>query len=41
LVFVNQTISMGSDAPTSTASRIRITLDKLNGRWLIAGFDPV
>jgi len=41
LVFVNQTIIVGSDAPTSTASSVRVTLDKIGGRWLISGFDPV
>jgi Mce-associated membrane protein len=41
LVFVNQTIIVGNDAPTSTASSVRVTLDKIGGRWLISGFDPV
>lgn len=41
LVFVNQTITIGNDAPTNTASSVRITLDKLNSRWLISQFDPV
>lgn len=41
LVFVNQTITVGDDAPTDTASSVRVTLDKVDGRWLISGFDPV
>ncbi len=41
LLFVDQTVIVGKDAPTSTASSVRVTLDKVNGRWLIAGFDPV
>ncbi|MDT5050885.1 MAG: Mce-associated rane protein [Mycobacterium sp.] len=41
LVFVDQTTTLGSDAPTNTASSVRVTLDKINGRWLISGFDPV
>lgn len=41
LVFVDQTINVGSDPPTSTSSRVRVTLDKENGRWLISQFDPV
>jgi Mce-associated membrane protein len=41
LVFVDQTTTQGSDAPTNTASSVRVTLDKINGRWLISGFDPV
>lgn len=41
LVFVDQTITMGKDAPTDTASSVRVTLDKTDGRWLIAAFDPI
>ena len=41
LVFVNQTVNVGNDAPTSTASSVRVTLDKVDDRWLISQFDPV
>ncbi|ORW41763.1 hypothetical protein AWB90_21050 [Mycobacterium paraense] len=41
LMFVNQTIIIGNDPPTNTASRVRVTLDKLDGRWLISSFDPI
>jgi Mce-associated membrane protein len=41
LVFVDQTITIGHDAPSNTASRVRVNLDHVGGRWLIAGFDPV
>jgi Mce-associated membrane protein len=41
LVFVNQTNTIGNDAPTDTASTVKVTLDKVGGRWLIAGFDPI
>ncbi len=41
LLFVNQTIIIGQDAPTSTASSVRVTIDKIGGRWLISQFDPV
>jgi Mce-associated membrane protein len=41
LVFVNQTITIGSDAPSSTASAIRVTLDKVDTRWLISDFTPI
>jgi Mce-associated membrane protein len=41
LVFVNQTVTVGQDAPTDTASSVRVTLDKLGDRWLISKFDPV
>jgi Mce-associated membrane protein len=41
LVFVDQTVTMGKDAPTDTNSVIRVTLDKTHGRWLIRQFDPI
>lgn len=41
LVFVDQTLTMGNAAPTNTASSVRVTLDKIDGRWLISQFDPI
>lgn len=41
LVFVNQTVVVGQDAPTDSASSVRVTLEKIDGRWLISKFDPV
>ncbi|BCQ07308.1 hypothetical protein JMUB5695_00729 [Mycobacterium heckeshornense] len=41
LVFVDQTVTVGNDAPTDTASTVRVTLDKVGGHWLISGFDPI
>lgn len=41
LVFVNQTVVVGTGAPTDTASSVRITLDKIGDRWLISEFEPV
>lgn len=41
LLLVNQTVVVGQDAPASTASSVRVTLDKIGGRWLISQFDPV
>ena len=41
LVFVNQTVVVGGDAPTDTASSVRVTMEKSGDRWLISGFDPV
>ncbi|TDH52499.1 hypothetical protein E2F47_14105 [Mycobacterium eburneum] len=41
LVFVNQTTTIGDDPPTNTASSVRVTLDKVHGRWLISQFEPV
>src|SRR5208283_1982459 len=36
LVFVNQTVVVGTDAPTDTASTVRVTMDKIGNRWLIS-----
>lgn len=41
LVFVDQTVSVGKDTPTNTASSVKVTLDRVGGRWLISGFEPV
>lgn len=41
VVFVNQTVVVGKDAPSDTASTVRVTLDKVGDHWLIAGFDPI
>jgi len=41
LIFVNQTVTVGADPPTDTASRIRVTVDKVKNQWLISGFDPI
>lgn len=41
LVFINQTVTKGTEAPTDTASSVRVTMEKTDGRWLISGFDPV
>lgn len=41
LVFVNQTVVVGNDAPTDTASSVRVTLEKSGDRWLISAFEPV
>jgi Mce-associated membrane protein len=41
LVFVNQTVIVGTGAPTDSASSVRVTLDKIGDRWLISDFQPV
>jgi Mce-associated membrane protein len=41
LAFIDQTTTIGNDAPTQTTSSVRVTLDKVDGRWLISQFDPV
>ncbi len=41
LLFVNQTVTIGEGAPTDTQPVVRVTLDKVKGRWLVSHFDPV
>ena len=41
MVFVNQTSTVGNDAPVNTSSVVRVNLDKVDGQWLVSGFDPV
>jgi Mce-associated membrane protein len=41
LLFVDQTVIIGTDAPTDTASTVRVSLDKVGDRWLISSFDPI
>lgn len=41
MVFVNQTVVEGNDPPSSTASTVRVTLDKHDNRWLISDFTPI
>lgn len=41
LVFVNQSVIIGNDAPTASTSCVRVGLDNINGKWLISQFDPI
>jgi Mce-associated membrane protein len=41
MVFVNQTVVVGQDPPSDTASSVRVTLEKVGDRWLISEFEPV
>jgi len=41
LVFVDQTVTIDGGAPSGTASSVRVTLDRVDDRWLVSGFDPV
>jgi Mce-associated membrane protein len=41
LVFVNQTVTVGSTPPTHMASSVRVTLGNTGGRWLVTDFDPI
>jgi len=41
LVFIDQTTTAGTATPKVTPSTVRVQLDKVDGRWLVSGFDPV
>jgi Mce-associated membrane protein len=41
LLFVDQLVAVGDATPTKTRSSVRVTLDKIDGRWLVSAFDPV
>ncbi|MGV0627121.1 hypothetical protein [Mycolicibacter minnesotensis] len=41
LLFVDQATTAGKGPSTDTASSVRVTLDKIGGRWLVSQFDPV
>ncbi|WNG83516.1 hypothetical protein C6A86_007615 [Mycobacterium sp. ITM-2016-00316] len=41
LLFVNQTSTIGAGAPTDTASTVRVSLEKVDGRWLVSEFTPI
>lgn len=41
LVYVDQTVVVGTGAPTETASALRVTLDRQDSGWFISDFAPV
>jgi Mce-associated membrane protein len=41
LLYVDQTIVVGSDPPSDTVSSVRVTLTKTHDRWLVSEFDPI
>jgi Mce-associated membrane protein len=41
LAYVNQSLTVGTAAPTQARSSVRVTMDNVDGRWLISGFDPI
>ncbi len=40
LVFVNQTVVIGDEAPTDSSSVVRVSMDRAGDRWLVSGFEP-
>ncbi len=41
LLFVNQTVVIGKEAPTDTASVVRVSMDRVGDRWLVSAFEPI
>lgn len=41
LAYVDQTLTVGSEPPAQTNSAVRVTMDNVDGRWLISGFDAM
>ena len=41
LAYVDQATTEGAAAPTWTNSRVRVSMEKIDGRWLISGFDQI
>lgn len=41
LLFVNQTVVIGKDAPSDTASVVRVSMDRVSDHWLVSAFEPV
>ena len=41
VLYINQTFLHDPDPPTSTASTVRVTLDKVGKQWLISDFKPL
>lgn len=40
MLYVNQKVSVGGQMPTDNLSTVRVTLDKVGGRWLVSQFEP-
>ena len=41
LAYVNQSITEGTEKPVINPSRYRVSMEKVDGRWLIAAFDQI
>ena len=41
LAFVDQTLTEGTKPPNLTTSSVRVSMEKVDGHWLIATFEPV
>lgn len=41
LAYVDQTTAVGKEAPLQTNSSVRVSMERVDGRWLISGFEPI
>ena len=41
LAFVDQTLTVPGERPVANPTRYRVTMQKVDGRWLVAGFDLI
>jgi len=41
LAYVDQTMTVGTEKPTITASTVRVSMEKTDGRWRVAAFDQI
>jgi Mce-associated membrane protein len=41
MLYVNQYVTIGDQAPQKTASTVRATMVRADGRWLMSEFEPV
>lgn len=41
LLYVNQSATAGTAPPTDSATTVKVTLNKVDGRWLVSGFEPI
>ena len=41
LAYVDQTTAVGKQAPLQAKSSVRVSMERVDGRWLISGFEPI
>jgi Mce-associated membrane protein len=41
LLYVNQVATVGTEPPSTTASSVRVTMDHVDGHWLISDLEPI
>lgn len=41
LLFIDQRTTAGAGPPTVSPSTVRVRLDRIAGRWLVSGFEPI